>query len=80
MLAGWLKNFLSNRIQCVVLDGKQSQPAVVIHLVYLRVAYRLAPFLFLSFINDLPDKITSKIYLYADDVLLYSTINSVKDC
>ena len=32
------------------------------------------------FINDLPDKITSKIRLYADNVLLYSTINSVEDC
>ena len=26
-------------------------------------------------LNDLPEKITSKIRLYADDVLLYSTIN-----
>ena len=40
----------------------------------------LAPLLFLCFINDLPEKITSKIRLYADDVLLYSTINSVEDC
>ena len=28
-LLAWLKNFLSNRIKCVVLDGKQSQPVVV---------------------------------------------------
>ena len=40
----------------------------------------LSPLLLLCFINELPDKITSKICLYADDVLLYSTINSVEDC
>ena len=39
----------------------------------------LTPLLFLCFINELPDKITSKIRLYADDVLLYSTINYVED-
>ena len=32
------------------------------------------------FINELTDKITSTIRLYADDVLLYSTFNSVEDC
>ena len=42
----------------------------------------LAPLLILCFINDLylSDKITSKICLYVDDVLLYSTIIFVKDC
>ena len=28
-LLAWPKNFLTNRTQCVVLDGKQSQPAAV---------------------------------------------------
>jgi len=40
----------------------------------------LGPLLFLCFINDLPDQIKCKIKLYADDVLLYSTINTVDDC
>ena len=38
-----------------------------------------APLLFLCFINDLPDKITSKISLLYAYVLLYSTINSIKE-
>ena len=68
-----LENFLSNRIQCVVLDSKQSQPTPYGSTV-------VTPLLFLCFINDLPEKITSKIRLYADDVLLYSTINSFEEC
>ena len=73
-----LKDFLSNRTQCVALDGKQSQPMTVTSGVPQGTV--LAPLLFLCFINDLSDKITSKIRLFADDVILYSTIKSVEDC
>ena len=45
------------------------------HLVFLR-----GWCLLLCFINDLPNRITSKIKLYADDVLLYTTIHSQDDC
>ena len=75
-LLAWLKNFLSNRTQCVVLDGKQSQPAAVTS--GLPQGAVLAPLLFLCFINDLYQiRITSKIRSYADNVLLYSTINLI---
>ena len=40
----------------------------------------LAPLLFLLYINDLPACVHNRIKLYADDVLLYSNINSVTDC
>ena len=50
-LLAWLKNFLSNRTQCVVLDGKQSQSAAVTS--GLPQGAVLAPLLFLCFINDL---------------------------
>ena len=40
----------------------------------------LAPLLFLCYINDLPNQIKSTVRLYADDVLLYTTINSNADC
>ena len=60
------------------LNDKQSKPVAVTS--GIPQGTRLAPLLFLCFINDLPDKITSKIRLYADSVLLYSTINSVEDC
>ena len=40
----------------------------------------LAPLLFLMYINDLPTCIQNKVRLYADDVLIYSYINSKDDC
>ena len=40
----------------------------------------LAPLLFLCFVNDIPRLVSSKIRLYADDILLYSIINSNEDC
>lgn len=39
----------------------------------------LGPLLFFTFINDLPAGIASNIRLFADDCLLYRTINSPQD-
>ena len=39
----------------------------------------LAPLLFLCCINSLPENVIStKVELYADDVLLYNTIHAIK--
>ena len=40
----------------------------------------LTPQLFLIYINNLPSRVHNKIRLYADDVLLYSYIQSQNDC
>ena len=40
----------------------------------------LAPLLFLIYINNLLTCVHNKVRLYADDVLLYSCINSKADC
>ena len=40
----------------------------------------LGPLLLLCFVNDIPDCVSSNIRLYADDILLYRTINVMDDC
>ena len=50
----------------------------------LQVSHRVqslaCPLLFLCFVNDIPDCISSNIRLYADDILLYRTINVMDGC
>ena len=70
-LLTWIKSFVSNRVQQVVVDGQQSNLAAVSSGVPQGTV--LAPLLFLCFINDLPNGIMSKIKWYADDILLYTT-------
>ena len=73
----WLKSFLSNRSQYVVLDNQKSHATEVLSDVPQGTV--LAPLLFLLYINNLPACVDNHIKLYADDVLLYSNINSVAD-
>ena len=40
----------------------------------------LAPLLFLCYINHLLQNVSSKVRLYADDVLLYNTVHTKEDC
>ena len=40
----------------------------------------LGPLLFLIYINDITENITSELRLFADDCLLYHTIKSLQDC
>ena len=62
----------------MVVEGQQSHLTAVTSGVPQGTV--LAPLLFLCFINDLPNNISSKIKLYADDVLLYATIRTEQDC
>ena len=40
----------------------------------------LGPLLFVLYINDLPDRINSKLLMYADDSKLIAIVNNVFDC
>ena len=71
-LLTWMTSFLTSRKMRVVVDGESSSEAAVISGVPQGTV--LGPILFLVHINDLPDCVSSSVQLFADDCLLYKTI------
>ena len=76
-LLEWIKSFLTNRCQRVMVEGQTSTPAPVTSGVPQGTV--LGPLLFLIYINDLPLKVLSTTRLFADDSLLYRRIRSPED-
>ena len=74
----WIKDFISNRSQQVILHSCSSISLPVTLGVPQGIV--LGPLLFLCFVNDIPDCISSNIRLYAGDSLLYRTINVMDNC
>jgi len=69
---------ISYRTQKVVVQGKISDSVDALSGVSQGTV--LGPLLFICYINDLPKTIKSKIKMYADDTLVYSTISTIDDC
>ena len=76
-MLSWIKDFLLERSQSVILEGKISSSHPVLSGVPQGTV--LAPLLFLLYINDIIEPIKSTIRLYADDILMYRVIDSVDD-
>ena len=77
-ILSWLKAFLTDRSQYVILHNMKSYATSVLSGVPQGTV--LAPLLFLMHINDLPMCVQNKVRLYADDALIYLYINSKDDC
>lgn len=73
----WIENFLCNRKQKVVVDGEASTYASVTSGVPQGTV--LGPVLFLMYINDLPDGLSSHTRLFADDCVVYRSITEESD-
>ena len=73
-LLHWIKDYLTDRSQSVLLEGKSSKSHPVLSGVPQGSV--LAPILFLIYINDITESITSTIRLCADDVLIYRIIRT----
>ena len=74
----WIRSFLSQRDQTVVLEGSSSDTKPVTSGVPQGTV--LGPLLFLVYINDLPQCVTSShTRLFADDCLIYKEIRSQAD-
>ena len=73
----WIKSFLSTRRQRVVLGGAMSDGIYVIS--GIPQGSVLGPVMFVCFINDLPDGVSSLVHMYADDTKLGRHIESIVD-
>ena len=73
----WIKEFLSNRIQTVLVDGNSSSKAKVTS--GIPQGSVLGPILFLIFINNLPSVIQALKKLFADDAKVYQIVTCMAD-
>ena len=73
----WIRAFLGNRSQTVVIDGEESESVPVTSGVPQGSV--LGAILFLIYINDLPDELSSQVRLFADDTAVYLTIGDTED-
>ena len=71
----WIKDFLTDRTQRVVVNGKTSQEGAVTS--GIPQGSVLGPILFVIYINDLPQTVKSQIKMFADDTKLYSRVDRV---
>ena len=73
----WITKWLTSRKQHVLLDGESSDYIPVTSGVPQGTV--LGPLLFLIYINDIIENITSKLKLFVDDSLLYRVVTSELD-
>ena len=75
----WIRSYLTNRSQKVVVDGEESSVLPV--LSGIPQGSVLGPLLFILFINDVTLHISpgSRLSLFADDMTLFRTISTIDD-
>lgn len=70
----WIRNWLTQRTQRVVIDGDGSEKVKVRSGVPQGTV--LGPLMFLLYINDIGDGLSCNIKLFADDCILFRTIDT----
>jgi hypothetical protein len=73
----WIRSFLTGRTQTVVLEDEKSYIGNVISGVPQGSV--LGPCLFLMYINDMPNNISSTVRLFADDTIAYLALKTPED-
>ena len=72
-----IKDFLKDRTQEVVLNGKKSNSIPVKSGVPQGSV--LGPTLFTMFVNDLPSVVSSPVYMFADDTKIFRVVRTSED-
>ena len=72
-IANWVQDFLTDRSQKVIIDGCVSQSAPVLSGVPQGTVF--GPIGFLFYVNDIADRLSSRVRLFADDCLLYTPVD-----
>ena len=70
----WIEKWLTVRKQCVLLDGETSD-----HIPVSSGVPQGTVLMFLIYINDITEDISSQLRLFTDNCLLYHTIKSEQD-
>ena len=73
----WIRTWLTNRTQKVVVEGETSNNLKVLSGVPQGTV--LGPLMFLLYVNDISTGIGSSIRLFADDCVLYRVIKTTED-
>ena len=73
-IATWIETFLTGRTQQVVVNVATSTSTIVTSGVPHGTV--LGPLLFLLYLNDLPDNLSTSVRLFADDGIVYTPIRS----
>ena len=73
----WIEDFLNQRTQWVVCNGRFSDWASVKSGVPQGSV--IGPIFFLIYINNLPEEVKSTVRLFADDTIMYMTMTSTND-
>ena len=76
-ILGWCKHFLSDRRQRVVINGEKSVWERVISGVSQGSV--IGPTMFVLFINDMPEVVTSCIEMFADDAKIFKAMLTKQD-
>ena len=68
----WIRSFQSGRTQRVIVDGEESEWKDVVS--GIPQGSVLGPMLFVCFVNDLPNVVTSSVLLFADDTKIFTEV------
>jgi hypothetical protein len=75
----WIRSFLQNRKQLVMVVVEGERSTVTDVDLGVPQGTVLGPLLFLAFINDLPEVVSSPVRIFTEDCLVYRSINKMED-